>query len=65
MPQTRVLPCPSGLAVLGSQVYKEHSLWQNRAYRSPGTILAFVRHRRKQSLFCLSHFRKPSTIRIL
>jgi len=80
MPPTRVLPCSSGLAVLGSQVHKEHSLWQNRAYRSPGTILAFVRHvylpsrlnfarwfksrRRKQSLFCLNHFRKPSTIRI-
>jgi len=40
MPPTRVLPCSSGLAVLGSQVYKEHSLWQNRAYRAPGTIRA-------------------------
>jgi hypothetical protein len=39
MPPTRVLPCSSGLAVLGSQVYKEHSLWQNRAYRSPGTTI--------------------------
>jgi hypothetical protein len=80
MPQTRILPRSFGLAVLGSQGYKEHTLWQNRAYLSPGTILAFVRHvylpsrlnfarwfkssRRKQSLFCLNHFRKPSTIRI-
>jgi len=37
MPQTRILPRSSGLAVLGSQVCKKHSLWQNRAYRSPGT----------------------------
>ena len=42
MPPTRVLPCSSGLAVLGSQVYKEHSLWQNRAYRSPGAILTAI-----------------------
>jgi hypothetical protein len=32
-----MLPRSRPLAVLGSQVYKEHSLWQNRAYRSPGT----------------------------
>ena len=38
MPQTRILPRSSVLSVLGSQVYKEHSLWQNRAYRAPGTI---------------------------
>jgi hypothetical protein len=37
MPQTWILPRSSGLAVLGSQVYKEHSLWQNRANRSPAT----------------------------
>jgi hypothetical protein len=42
MPPTRVLPCSSGLAVLASQVYKEHSLWQNHAYRSSGTILTAI-----------------------
>ena len=26
--------------MLGGQVYKEHSLWQNRAYRAPGTTHA-------------------------
>jgi hypothetical protein len=35
MLQTRVLPRSSGLAVLGSQVYKEQSLRQNRAQRPP------------------------------
>jgi len=39
MPQTRILPRSSGLAMLGTQDYKEHSLWQNRAYRAPGTIV--------------------------
>ena len=37
MPQTRILPRSSVLAVLGSQAYKELSSWQNRAYRAPGT----------------------------
>ena len=40
MPQTRVLRRTSGLALLGSQVHKESSLWQNRAYRAPG--ISFV-----------------------
>jgi hypothetical protein len=40
MLQTRILHRSYGLAVLDSQVYKEHSLWQNRAYRSPGTTIA-------------------------
>jgi len=26
---------PLGSAVVGSQVHKEHSLWQNRAYQPP------------------------------
>jgi hypothetical protein len=45
MLQRRILPRSSGLTVLGvlgSQVHKEHRLWQNRAFRSPGTRIGFL-----------------------
>ena len=44
MPQTRILPRSFGLAVPGSQVYKEHCLWQNRAYRAPRCPLSRRAH---------------------
>jgi hypothetical protein len=46
MPQSRILPRSSGLALLGNQVYKEHSLWQNRADRSPGSYSTEYRLRK-------------------